>query len=196
MQIYEYSSGIQLARNIDDVSWNGRTWQKFWFEVETITESTSNATELQVSVSNLGGWVEGQIIEYDNFAGKTCTIYIINSNCLDDAEPIFSITLDIQKPVVDSLVASLKLTAENPFLLSYPSWHFNANICQYKDLSPVWDWNGQSWVYGGDWRGFKGILCGYRGPHTTCNRTLEDCALRFNTARFGGQLGMRGAVIE
>jgi phage-related protein len=188
---------IQLARNIDDVIWGGKTWLKCWFEVETITETTSGtATELQVSISNVGGWAEQQIIENDNFAGKTCTIYLVNSNCLDDTEPIFSITLDVSKPVVNGVVASLKLTAENPFLLSYPSWHFNSSICQYKDLSPVWDWNGYTWVYGGEWRGFKGVLCGYRGPHTDCNRTLDDCITRGNQARFGGQLGIRGSVIE
>ena len=44
---------LRLARNNEDVSWEGETWQKFNFELDDIDESTSaEARQLTIKVAN------------------------------------------------------------------------------------------------------------------------------------------------
>jgi phage-related protein len=171
---------LRIARNIEDVVWLGVTWSRFWFDPEVVDEATTgNVPELQVHANNIGGYLEALVIQYENLAGAKCTLYWVNSNCLDETEPVFSITLDVAKPICSRRVVSLKLVAQNPLLLKYPSWVFHGTVCQYKDKV-------------GAYRGFRGVLCGYAGVDTTCARTLAACLAKGNVARFGAQLGLRG----
>jgi phage-related protein len=169
--------GIRLARNTEDVRWCGEVYQKSWFEIESLQESgTGDNPELWVQASNIGGFLEAEIIAHNNFEDSTCVISIVNANCLDETEPIFSLTLDIMKPACDHKVASLKLSCENPLLLAYPAWKFHQNLCQYAE--------------------FKGDLCGYTGVDASCLRTLADCMSKSNQERFGGQLSLIGTFID
>lgn len=169
VEIPEHS--IYLARNTDDVVWDGHTWHKFWFEFDAVeSASSNNVPELDLITSNLGGLIEQEIIAHDNFRDCTCIIRFVNSNCLNETTPIMEVTFNIVKPVVSNTTVTLKLSVENPLLRSFPSWHYHGSICQYKQ--------------------FKDDLCGYSGAYTTCNRTIKDCLARGNQKRFGAQLGL------
>jgi phage-related protein len=166
---------IRFARNTEDIEWNGETWTKTWFEFDAIGESgEGKQPELNVTFSNIGGLVETEMIIHNNFAGATCNIYLVNSNCLDETDPVYSVSLQVQSANVTRKQVSIKLGLINPIMLSYPSWKFHGNLCQYTE--------------------FKGLLCGYSGALTTCDRTFAQCLARDNIERFGGQLGLLGEI--
>lgn len=167
---------IRLAQNTEDVVWNGQTWTKFWFEFDTIEDASADKVpELQVSTSNIGGQMEAEIIAHDNFEECTCIVRFVNSSCLDETTPIAQATFQIMKPIVDNITAALKLSADNPLLLSYPSWKYHGSLCQVP---------------------FKGDLCGYSGAYTTCAGTLAACLERGNQKRFGAQLGLSDDYVD
>lgn len=181
-EIAIYTSGvvstyIRLARNIDDVTWNSYTWQKSWFEIETISESSAGEIpELFIYTSNVGGLMEAEVLTYGTFADSTCTIYFVNTNCLTETTPIFSATFQIMKVTCNNQTVGLKLSVENPYLQAFPFWRIHGSLCQYPD--------------------FKGGRCGYAGATTTCNRTLAACIALGNSTRFGGQLGLFEEVVD
>ncbi len=174
---------FRKARNYDDVVWpstGGYTWEKFWFELDTLEENTTgNIPELNIVTSNIGGFVEQELIDNDNFEDCTCTIYIVNSKCLDETDPVFSMEFTVKKPSVTRDTVTLSISAENPLLLIYPSWHVHGSICQYRRFGIA--------------SSVKGYLCGYPGgyPNQTCDRTLHSCVNFGNNHRFGAQLSLR-----
>ncbi len=166
---------IYLARSLMDVVWNGTTYQKFWFEIDAIGEDADkHAPELQLQISNIGGYIEQEVIANDNFAGATVTLYVVNSNCLDETEPVYEVQLQIEKVSVTRNVVTFTLGLPNPLYMAFPSWKFHDSLCQYKV--------------------FKGDLCGYTGSDTTCARTLAACIAKNNVERFGAQPGLLGAI--
>lgn len=167
--------GQYYARSRSDITWNSQTWHKSWFEIDGIGEdSGTHAPELQISVSNIGGAIEADIIAHGNYSKDEIHIYAVNTNCLSETTPVFHVKLQILKVTCNRKAAVFKIGLNNPLLMAFPSWKTHDSICQYAE--------------------FKGTLCGYSGGLTTCNRTLADCLVRANTERFGAQLGIQGAI--
>lgn len=174
LEIPEHS--IQLARNTDDVIWDSKTWTKFWFEIDALTESSSGQVpELYVRLSNVGGFIESEILAHDNFEDSTCVLYFVNTNCLDETTPILSFTFDVMKVSCNEESVSVKLSVQNPMLLAFPVWKLHGSLCQYPSFP-------------------SDLRCGYSGLDTTCDRTISDCISKGNYARFGGQLGLVNEV--
>jgi hypothetical protein len=177
LEIPEHS--IRLARNTEDVVWDGHTWQKSWFEIETLTEGTAGEVpELFVYTSNIGGLMEAEVLAHDDFQGSTCILYFVNSNCLTETTPLFSATFQIMKPVCNSKTVGLKLSVDNPYLQAFPLWRLHGSLCQYPTFNP--DITSP----------FHDPRCGYTGATTTCDRTLTACLALSNQTRFGGVLGL------
>jgi len=173
VELPDYS--IRLVRNTEDIVWNGYTWTKTWFELDTISESSEDRQpELTVNFSNIGGLIENEMVDHNNFKRAICNIYLVNSFCLDEVDPIYWISLQVQNATCTRKQVSIKLGLVNPLLLAYPAWNFHGSLCQY--------------------RKFRGPLCGYSGDFTTCNRSLANCIERNNTERFGAQLGLLGEI--
>ncbi len=164
-----------LVNNLTDVWWRGRNWEKAGFIIEGIGEDPdTHAPELLVHFSNIGGWVEEDVLASGNYARAEINLYVVNSNCLDKYTPIYSVKLQLQKVTCTRKVVTFKVGLNSPLLLPFPSWKFHGSICQYAE--------------------FKGELCGYVGDYTTCDRTLLQCQQRGNVERFGAQLGLLGAI--
>lgn len=170
---------IQLARNTEDVVWDGKTWSKFWFELDDgLSETTSGELpELTIKVSNIGGFIEVEVVAHDNFEESTLILRFISANCLTETDPILSMTFDIMKVTCDSQLVTIKVAAQNPMLLAYPPWKLHGSLCQYQHFP-------------------SDPRCGYTGGLTTCNRTMQDCQTRGMYARFGGQLGLVNEVMD
>lgn len=172
------SLDIYLARNHDNVTWNGKTWSQGWFEIDTVNQDSDNIMESYVRMSNIGGFIENEIILRNNLKRCKMTIYCVNSNLLELNEPVYSLVFDIMKVACDNIIASAKISVQNPLLLDYPSLKYNGSICQYR-------------IFPGDPR------CPYVGVLTTCNRTIENCRERWGVGAgiflpFGGQLSLLG----
>jgi hypothetical protein len=180
--------GIYRSRSFEDLVWTGygagTTWKKFWFEIDTLEENTSGSIpELTIVTSNIGGFVEKVVIDNDNFEESTCTIYLVNTNCLNETDPIFSMEFDIKKPIVNRMAVSLNVAAENPLLFIYPSWHVHGSVCQYRKFGLT--------------NGVNGFLCGYAGGYPlACNRSLMACRGFGNSDRFGAQISLRDETWE
>lgn len=160
-----------LARNVEDVIWNGHTWTKFWFELDTITEQSSGQNELYIYTDNIAGWMEELLLANNNLEECSITIYFVNTNCLAETEPIYSVTYYTQKPVVDILQVGIKLGVDNPYLQNCPAWLLHGSYCKY----PVFKTDPR---------------CAYAGSETECDRSLERCIELGNQLRFGGALGL------
>ena len=163
-----------LALNIRDVVWNGRTWVKSYWEFETIQEDENHAPEFWIHLSNVGGFVEQDVVDNDNYKRAWVTFYVVSSACLDETEAIYSIKLQVMKVACKYDVVSFKLGLENPLMMLWLAWKLHGSICQYSE--------------------FKGDLCGYSGAYTSCNRSLIQCIARGNEERFGAQLGLKGEM--
>lgn len=168
---------IRLARNVDNVVWDGETWSKSWFEIESIQEGSSgDVPELFLYTSNIGGLMEEEILSRDDLQDATCTVYLVNSNCLDETTPIYSATFDVMKVVCNNETVGIKISCPNPYLQSFPMWKLHGSLCQY----PV----------------FKETRCGYVGAATSCDRTLATCISLSNSSRFGAFLGLSREVVS
>jgi len=118
------------------------------------------------------------VLANNNYARAWVNIHVVNSNCLDETEPLLTVRLQVQKVTPNSKTVTFKLGLSNPLLLSFPSWKFHDSICQY--------------------RPFNLDLCPKAG---VCGQTLTDCLAWGNdangypyTERFGAQLGLLGAI--
>jgi phage-related protein len=69
----------------------------------------------------------------------------------------------------DEKWVSFTLGAPSPFRVRFPRNRILKDYCR--------------------WR-FKSTECGYSGGETTCDKTLAQCRLRSNSARFGGFPGV------
>jgi phage-related protein len=182
------SLDIRLVCNTEEITWNGYTWTASLFYLESIEESGSGKLpELMASMSNIGGLVEAQILARNNLDGCDCTIYVVNSLCLDETTPIWSATFQVAKVVINRQVASVKLSVPNPYLLNYPSTLMHGTLCQYP-------------TYPGDPRcNYTPYLGSFAGDGV-CNRTIGDCQARWGSRvyslPFGGQLGLQGEYVD
>jgi hypothetical protein len=149
---------IIIARNLEAVAWNGKTWLASWFEIDPISQNKT--PELWVRIDNVGGAVEKQCRDRGNLDGLDCSLYFISHALLSETYPISSFTFNIMKVVYDRDVVSVKLSVQNPMMLNCPTTQIHGSICQYPKFP-------------GDPR------CQYYGPLTTCNRTLADCLIRW-----------------
>ena len=178
---------IRLVRDSSDLAWNSYTWLAFPFEIEEIgDQSKGEVPQVVVKVSNVSQAIELFISDYDayvkanGFSPLGVYIYVINTkavtanpNCDPEVEHYFELTA----PSVDTKWVTFTLGASNPFMRRFPANRTLKNNCRYRE--------------------FKGSRCGYIGVGTTCNRTLVQCRLYSNSARFGGfpGIGQGGNVL-
>jgi len=169
---------IYLARNTEDVIWNSKTYQKFWFELDGITiDSDGKLPEISISVDNVNRLIQYYIEQADGFIGETLNLYIVNSNHLDVATPIYQMEFTVIGAPYDPKKVTFKLGMENPFYLKYPANSYHQNLCRY--------------------RVFKdSVQCRYSGAGSTCDRRWVTCVAYGNQARFGGQPGLIGTLLD
>jgi len=171
--------GDYLARSRCDIAWNGTTYQRSWFEIEGVAEdSDSQSPQVLVHFSNVGGFVEERVLANGNYSRAWVDLYVVNSNCLDETEPIYHVRLQVQKVTPTRKQVTFQLGLTNPLLLTFPAWKFHDSICQYKpynlDLCP------------------KVAVCAQ--TLTACLAWGNDVSGHPYTERFGAQLGLMGAI--
>ncbi len=158
---------IRLANNNEDVTWDGYTWQKFSFELDTIKEDGQGGLpSFTVKISNITREFTSLIDGHDGATDSEVIIRVVNSEILTETEPLF---VDISRVISTSIQLDwivFTLGAQNPMQMLSPRERYLANHCRYKE--------------------FKGTKCGYAGVDGTCDRTFSDCSTKGNSMRFGG----------
>ncbi|MCE5334215.1 MAG: hypothetical protein LLG06_06465 [Desulfobacteraceae bacterium] len=168
---------LYWARNTADIVWRGNTYVRSWFDLGLIAGSSdASLPSLVVSISNIGGMVEHEVVRRNSFRGVDMNLYIVDSNCLYENTPLYQMVFQVLKPTCRTKSVEFKLGIENPILMSFPSWKTHGAICQYTE--------------------FGGYLCRYVGLYTECDRSVSNCIARSNVERFGAQLGIMGEIYE
>ena len=58
---------IRLVRNTEDISWQGKTWTRFPFALETSSEDGKTIPSMNLQVSNCQGMIQEYLQKYNGF---------------------------------------------------------------------------------------------------------------------------------
>lgn len=157
---------IYLARNTEDVTWNGQIWTRYPLDIGMATVDGQEEPSLQITISNCEELLQKYIQENKGFGGAEVTIYIVHANYLDTATPLDEFDFIVDSTSYDEKWITFKLTSSPEIKNRFPFATYAAQYCPYK---------------------FKSVRCGYNGSGTGCNNTAGSCLI---PARFGGEEGM------
>jgi phage-related protein len=180
VQSDELTESIRLARNIEDVKWNGHTWQRFAWSLGVLGQSgEGKLPELVIQVQNVDRMVQYECEQAGGLVGATVTIYLVSSGHLHLTDPLFTMPFTVLKTEADSNWVTFHLGIENPYGQRFPAHIFTADLCRYRLTT-----------------GFKGEECQYAGTASSCDYKWETCVSLGNTLYYGGQPGLMGAIFD
>lgn len=174
-------SPIRVVRNNEDITWDGKTWTAFPFEIDEISDQKGEVPRVNIRVSNISRAMEAYLQDYDTYTKNNgfspieVTIYVLNSDNLASSTPEVEHVFELIQPKSNSKWVTFTLGASNPFNRRFPQARILKNHCRYI---------------------FKDSRCGYTGAATSCDKTLSRCRALSNSTRFGafpgcGQAGLR-----
>lgn len=156
---------LRLARNTENVSWDGEEWVRFPFELDDLGEGRNGEVpQVAIRVSNVNRAIQSYIEEYDGGVDGTAIVRLVHGAHLD-LDEIVRLDYTILGCHANSEMVTFTLGTENMFAMRFPQNRILKNQCR--------------------WR-FKDSRCGYAGGETTCNKTLARCRDIGNSVRFGG----------
>lgn len=161
---YKQEEPIRLVLNNEKITFKGRKYYPYYFSLSEVKRTSTELPSCTLTVSNVTGTISRILETYDGASGGKVTVAVINTNISDEIlqEEHFVIAgATTKKDYV-----SIKLGCGASLDRRYPNVRIMKDWCPFK---------------------FKGVRCGYKGPLTTCNKTLTDCRERGNNTRFGGE---------
>jgi phage-related protein len=161
---------IRLVRNNENITWNGQLWTMFPFDLDRTKEDGKNLPDMSLTVSNVGGIIEGYIQQYRGFCDAAVRIMVVHAAHLDNAVPEVELDFVINQTKYKEDWITFVLGASNDHSFRFPFWRYMTNFCQYH---------------------FKDIQCGYAGDLTECDGTLATCRI---PKRFGGEPGLQNTT--
>lgn len=161
---------IRLVRNEEDITWNGYTWTRFPFEIDSMGESKrGEVPSVSLRVSNINRAVQAIIEQYDGGIDADVVLRVIHAGHLAETTPALRLDYTVTHARADAREVVFMLGASNLFRLQFPRSRCLKNFCR--------------------WR-FKASECGYVGAETACDKTLTRCREIGNSSRFGGFPGV------
>lgn len=174
---------LRLARNTDDVAWNGHTYVAFSFEIDSITEESSGQLpNVVVRVSNVSRAVEGQLEQYAGGIGAKVVLTVVSAADMA-GDPVQQYTWTILEASATEEWATFTLGAPSPLRKPFPAGIYVKGHCMHIFNNPTRQAACDP----------AGAQCGYTGGLTTCDLTLDGpngCRFHGNQARFGGFPGI------
>lgn len=161
---YKQEEPIRLVLNNEKITFKGVDYYPYYFSLSEVKQTSTELPSCTLIVSNITGTISRILEIYDGASGGKVTVAVINTNISDEIlqEEHFVIAgATAKKDYV-----SIKLGCGASLDRRYPNVRIMKDWCPFK---------------------FKGVRCGYKGPLTTCNKTLTDCRERGNNTRFGGE---------
>jgi len=167
---------LYFCKNNEDVVFQGRTYNAINFEIEpTKATSKGEIPTVTLRVSNVTRILQAYLEEYNGGVGSQVTVRVVNTAYLDEDYSELEMTFDVISAEADAYWITFTLGAPNPLLRRFPPDRYIADYCRWE---------------------FKSAECGYTGPATTCNKTLENCRRLGNSKRFGGFPGLTGGYLR
>lgn len=175
IQLPDSAVTLRLARNTDDITWDGETWTKFPFDLDDLGEGKNGeAPQVAIRVSNVNRAIQSYIEEVDGGVDGTVILRLVHAAHLD-LDEIVRLDYTVLGCHADSKNVTFTLGTVNLFSMRFPQSRILKNQCRWK---------------------FKDSRCGYSGGESTCNKTLARCREIGNSERFGAFPGAGvGAIV-
>lgn len=157
---------IYLARNNEDITWNGILWQRFPIDFDKINATNSSLPTCTLKVSNVQGIIQSYVQSYAGFTDADVTIYVVHAAHLDETSAYVEVDFVVTQTKYDEQWVSFTLGASNDQKFRFPFYRYMTNFCPYH---------------------FQDIQCGYAGNLTACDGTIATCRIPL---RFGGEQGI------
>lgn len=163
----DLSEDINLVRNTEDITWNGKTWSRFPVEVETYDEDGKTLPALNLKVSSGGGLLTTYLQKYNGLVDAKVNIYVVHAKNLASSTPEMELDFVINETTYDEQWITFTLGPTSEMSTRFPQWRYLNDFCPFVC---------------GD------IRCGYQGTEV-CRNTLQTCLIK---ERFGGEPGIQG----
>jgi lambda family phage minor tail protein L len=177
---------LRLARNTDDVIWQGNTYVAFNFDIQSIEEnSNGQLPNVTIQVSNVNRAVQGQLEPYSGGIGATVVLTVVQSADLA-GDPVQQFTWTILEAFAPDQWVTFTLGAPNPLRRAFPNGQYVKDHCMWRYNTPALQAVADP----------AGSQCGYLGAIATCDLTLNGpngCRFHANQERFGGFPGIDSA---
>ncbi|MCL4492339.1 MAG: hypothetical protein M1510_10665 [Nitrospirae bacterium] len=165
---------IYLVHNTEDIVFQGRTYQKFSFQIELPSTKAKGAIpNWTLRIGNALGALEYYLDQFKGMNGSQVTIRIVNAGYLSKDHSELETELIVLAS--DSGAEWVTFTLGGPnYLLQNWLYRYLADSCPWKSRFKRSD----------------NIECGYTGPATTCDGTLTTCRSYGMSRRYGGSPGL------
>lgn len=168
-----YVETLRLVRNSEQVTFNGNPYQPAIFDISFGAEASAQPA-VSLSINDYTGAVQARMEEYGGGVGFGVTMYVINAGALTQGPEIQEI-FEVTGATAKEYRCSFQLGADNETMKTFPRRRQTKDYCQARFGDPE--------------------TCGYVGPLTTCDLTLQGpngCAVHANTIRFYAYPGLNG----
>ena len=159
---------VRICLNNASVTWDGDVYLPAIFSLSGLSESKdAEIPGVKLQFIDLSRSLIHLLDAYDGGVGAVVTLYVVNSNYLDNVTPELTHEFSIlDASVTENYAITFTLGAENLLKRICPTHRYLKNRCRFV---------------------FEDSNCGYdAGIETDCEKTYSECEDRDNTANFGG----------
>ncbi len=162
---------VRICRNTDNITWNGNEYIAFPFELGDVSQDNKGTLpSVELKVSNVAQALQPYIEEGQGGVQSTVRLMVVHSKHLDVTVPEVDELFSVTKTSVNSKWVTFTLGMNYPKGARRPLRRFIKDFCPFK---------------------FKSVECGATTTaYTDCKKTLNECRLRNNSTRFGGEPGI------
>jgi phage-related protein len=165
---------IRIVRNNENITWNGQTWIAFPFELDDVQETDKGEIpSITVKASNVTREIQGYVEDANGGIGSTVSIMVVNSKHLAETTPNVRLDFSVTGVNYDAQWISFSLGGNQAISRRVPTRRYLKNWCPF--------------AYGGI---ECGVAAATQATYPTCDKSLVQCRVRANSARFGGFQGI------
>lgn len=120
-----------LCANTDDVTWDGREWFAFPFELGDMGEARGGEIPaLELRVSNVTRAIQRYLEETDGGVGSAVVLRVVNSDLLHEPA-MLELHFLCTAASASTQWVTFSLGASNPFRRRFPTQRILNNVCRY-----------------------------------------------------------------
>lgn len=149
-------------------------YSPFNFAVGDLTQASNGAVpDMELHCSNVLRALQGVIEQVGGLVGANLTIFGINL-ANPAGEPDLTLAFTIKSSSCDAKLVTFKLGASSPLRRLFPVHMYRPNFCNHDYNSPALQAAYDAAIAAGNPPlDPPGLQCGYRGPLTTCSKTID-----------------------
>jgi phage-related protein len=167
-QLGAYVETLHLAKNTEEVVFQGQLYQPANFDVEMKLD-VEEQPSFSANAEDPTGFIRERMEAYGGGVGSDCTVMVVNTGNLAQP-PEVKETFEIVGASMQGYKVSFQLGVDNPLATRFPK------RLMYRDQCTLI---------------FKGIECKYAGPDASCTYVWNDCKVKGNQINFGGFRGLQ-----